>query len=315
MKVGEIMALSLNQITKPQAELLNKSSIIYSIENSARKRPYVEGKTPQLTAKDFSYMLKNLRKIYRLPSSLVRTTKLIKQDLKNGRNSINLNEFVQLQDLLASLGVNTYGFFEVTPEKVFKGYGVPHKYALVLSIPMDKESFKSAPCIECQIEVARVYEQTGTAANTVASFLQGLGFGASPNHSMGGQLDYSMACEWAGIGVVGRHSMAITPQSGPCHRVSVVYVSIENLNAYIRQEPFELEWVKSFCEKCGKCIRSCPTKAILDKPVILEGVCPTSILYDNCSEGFSKYGCGVCIQACPFTVSGYDKIKSMVEIK
>lgn len=307
------MSISLNRIVKPQSDFLNQGGIIFSDEKSATKRLYVEGKKPHLTAKDLKYMVSNLRNIYRLPSTLIKTTKLIKRDIKEGKRNLTISDFQKLKELLETLGVKEYGFFEITSDKVFNGYGVPHKYALVLSIPMDPDRFKLAPSIECQLEVARIYAKTGDAANRVAYFLQGMGYGASPNHSMGGQLDYSMACEWAGIGVVGRHSMAITPKSGACHRISVVYVSIDNFEKYIKLDHLELKWVKSFCEKCGKCIRKCPTNAILDKPVAQEGNNPTKINYEKCCEGFTSYGCGVCIKECPFTTSGYEKIKATLE--
>ncbi len=309
------LALSLNRIVKPQSDLLNKSATIFSDEKSATKRLYVEGKKPKLMTSDFKYMIRNIKKIYRLPSSLIKTIKLIKSDQNKNKNLLTSTEFKQLQELLISLEVEEYGFFEVTPEKIFKGYGVPHRFALVLSIPMNPDSFKSAPSIECQLEVARVYASTGNAANRVAEFLQSKGYGASPNHSMGGQLDYSMACEWAGIGTVGRHSMAITPRSGACHRISIVYVGIDNLHEFIQPNTHELEWVKSFCKKCGKCIRKCPTRAILDRPVIQDGTYSTKIIYENCCEGFTKYGCGICIEECPFTTIGYEKSKYNFENK
>lgn len=309
------MGLSLNRVVKPQSDLLNKSAIIFSDDKSTKKRLYVEGKKPQLTTSDFKYMIRNIQKIYRLPASLMNTIKFIKSDRQKDKRMMTDLDYQQLHELLLSLGVEEYGYFEVTPERLFKGYGVPHKYALVLSIPMKRDSFKSAPSIECQLEVARVYASTGSAANRVADFLQSKGYGASPNHSMGGQLDYSIACEWAGIGIVGRHSMAIIPKSGACHRISIVYVGIDNLHEFIQTDAHELEWVKSFCEKCGKCIKKCPTQAILTQPATANGVNPTKIIYENCCEGFTKYGCGVCIKECPFTMIGYEKLKANFENK
>lgn len=303
------MVLSLNHVVKPQSDLLNERAAISSDEKSVTKRLYVEGKKPKLTARDFEYMISNVKMIYKLPATLINTITLIKSDSHNDKRIMSDVDYKHLHELLISLDVEEYGFFEVTSERIFKGHGVPHKFALVLSIPMNPESFKSAPSIECQFEVARVYASTGNAANRVAGFLQKKGYGASPNHSMGGQLDYSMACEWAGIATVGRHSMAITPKSGACHRISIVYVNIHNLHEFIRPIAYDLEWIKSFCEKCGKCIRKCPTQAILDKPVIQGGTYTARIIYENCCDGFEKYGCGVCIKECPFTTIGYEKIK------
>lgn len=68
-------------------------------------------------------------------------------------------------------------------------------------------------------------------------------------------------------------------------------------------------WIKEFCQKCGKCERKCPTQAILDVPVILDGYNPTRINYEKCSNGFANYGCGICIKECPFSLGSYEKIK------
>lgn len=304
------MGLSLNKIVKPQTTALNERGRVFSSAQSPTKRPYVEGERIKFTNKDIRYLLKNITKIYRLPQTIQTTVKLIKKDHEGLNSRITAAVFNELEKLLQELQVDEYGFFEVMPEQLFKGCGVPHQYALVFSSAMDPDTFKTAPSIVCQVEVAKVYVKTGDIANSVAGFLQKNGFGVSPNHSIGGQLDYSMAAQWAGIGIVGRHSMAITRKNGACQRLSVVYTNIENLGAYIVSNPRNLAWVNEFCQKCGKCIRNCPTEAILQEPVIRDGFNPTRVDYDKCSRGFVNYGCGVCIRECPFTVGNYDQIKS-----
>lgn len=307
---GNLMALSLNKVVKPQTVELNKKALLLSSENSPIKRRYVEGEKPKFTKLDMKYLLKNFKKIYRLPYTIYTTVKLIKKDHVGSNNYLTNEVFNEMEQLLEALQVDEYGFFEIAPEKLFKGCGVPHKYALVFSSAMNPVAFETSPSVECQVEVAKVYVETGDIANKVANFLQNRGFGASPNHSMGGQLDYSMAAQWAGIGIIGRHSMAITRKNGPCHRLSIVYTNIENLDAYIESNALELEWIKEFCKKCGKCIRNCPTGAILQEPLILDGFNPTRVDYEKCCQGFVNYGCGVCIKECPFTSGNYEKIKA-----
>lgn len=308
MKVGTQMGISLNQLVKPQAKELNRKAKIFSDINSPEKRLYVEGHKPHFSSQDIMTLIISLRKIYKLPLTLNRTVKLIKRDCSTQKSLITKQEFGQLIQLLTELQVDDFGFFEVTPERIFRSCGVPYKYALVFSSAMDNKAFENAPCIECQLEVAKVYATTGNIANRVSEFLQKNGFGASPNHSMGGQLDYSMAAEWAGIAVTGRHSMAITKNNGACNRLSVVYTNIENLKEFIMNTE-DMTWIRGFCDKCGKCIRKCPKGAIYENPVILNGINPTRIDYVKCCEGFLEYGCGVCIMECPFTAGNYEKTK------
>jgi ferredoxin len=305
------MGLSLNDVVKPQKEELNKRAVIYANDKSPTKRLYVEGGKSKFSKSDIGTLLKNIGSIYRLPMTLSKAVKLIKSDNSCNSNTMTYDTFVRFEALLKSLGVDDYGFFEISSNQLFKDCGVPHKYALVFSSGMSYDAFKSAPSMICQLEVAKVYSVTGDISNKVSEFLQSEGFGASPNHSMGGQIDYSMALEWAGIGIVGRHSMAITKKNGPCHRVSVVYTNIENLSDFINNNIEDLYWIKDFCQKCGKCIRSCPTNAIYSEPLTQEGQTPTRINYENCCEGFQNYGCGLCIKACPFSSGNYEKLKSL----
>ncbi|MDH8679342.1 4Fe-4S binding protein [Fusibacter bizertensis] len=79
------------------------------------------------------------------------------------------------------------------------------------------------------------------------------------------------------------------------------------MNDFISNPIEDMQWVKSFCQKCGKCIRKCPTNAILQEPVMIDGHNPTRINYESCAEGFTKYGCGICIKECPFSLGNYEK--------
>lgn len=303
------MGFSLNKAVKPQTTELNKKAKVFSNEFSPIKRLYVEGKKERFCKKDLMVMLKSISKIYKVPFSMIKTVKLIKADRPGITKRLTQETFKGFEELLESLGVDDFGFLEVTPERLFKGCGVPHKYALVFSSRMDIDAFNEAPSMECQLEVAKIYSKTGDIANKVATYLQSKGFGASPNHAMGGQLDYSMAAEWAGIAITGRHSMAITKKNGPCHRISVVYTEIDNLSDFISHNNDDMSWINDFCKRCGKCIRTCPTSAILQEPIVLDGTNPTRIDYDKCCEGFINYGCGICIKQCPFSSMNYEKLE------
>lgn len=312
------MGFSLNSAVKPQSKALNKSAIIMSSESSPIKRPYVDAEKHHMEKSDYIYLLKNIKKIYRLPFTMIKTVNLIEKDIKTSKERkkiISREVFSELEILLKDAGVDDFGFFEIAPDKLFKDSGVPHRYGLVLSIGMDPKAFVMAPSIECQLEVANIYVKTGAIANKVASFLQHKGYGASPNHSMGGQLDYSMAVEWAGMGIVGRHSMGITKKNGPCHRLSVVYTNIENLGDFIRSDIEEMRWINDFCKSCGKCVRKCPTNAILSELTVIDSKVPTRIVYERCAEGFGNYGCGICIKECPFTGGKYESLKRGYESK
>lgn len=304
------MSFSLNKVVQPQKKALNKQAKIFSSALSPLKRPYLEGEKPKIKLKDGLMILKCLKDIYKLPLTMKKTVSLIKDQPETNKKKISRSDFDALNQLFKKLNIDDYGFFEIKSERLFKGYGSPYMYGIVISSQMDLQAFKKAPSMNCQLQVAKVYAKTGEDANKVAAFLQNKGYGGCPNHSMGGQLDYSMAAQWAGIARTGKHSMAITKRSGPCHRLSVIYTNIENLGDFISNDIQELSWIQEFCESCENCIKSCPTKAILKKPKVIDGKNPTRIDYNKCCDGFKKYGCGICVKVCPFTQGNYQKIKT-----
>ncbi|MFZ5945794.1 MAG: 4Fe-4S binding protein [Bacillota bacterium] len=278
--------MDLNDIVRPQDEALKDNAAIVSSEKSATKRLYPKDK--RFSFRDIIKLLKNFNKIKRTMPSLYRTIKLIKKGRISDKRVMQKEEFAELDQLMKKLGVDSYGWLEVDSDRVFKGKGIPYKNAIIITIRMDKNEFKYAPSMEGQIEVMRVYGETGVAANEITELLRQKGFNASPNHSLGGSIDYCKAGMDAGLGYIGRHGMLITPENGACHRSAVIYTDIENLSDFISFIDNH-KWIADFCASCGKCIKKCPTGAIYETTKINEYGQVTSIDYDKCCSGFKNY--------------------------
>ncbi|MFI3284692.1 MAG: hypothetical protein R3Y57_06380 [Erysipelotrichaceae bacterium] len=159
------------------------------------------------------------------------------------------------------------------------------------------------------IEVMKVYGDTGVACLKLSDYLRNLHFAAIPNHSLGGNIDYTKAAYKANLGFIGKHGMLITPKNGPCNRLSIVYTNIENLAEFLPAKE-DYSWAASFCAQCKKCVRSCPYQAIYEEAIIDENGHVSCISNQKCGSGFAEYGCAICIAACPFTSVGYKTIKS-----
>ncbi len=260
-------------------------------------------------AKDIRKMLKNRKRIQPTLASLLRTASVIKKhDVnKNYKTMITSEEFARLNEhIINELHMDSWGVAEFTESEIFKGDGIPYKNVLVMSRHMEKDTFvvEQLPNMDCMLEVMKVYGDTGVASLSATEFLRNMDFGAVPNHSLGGNVDYTKAGYKANLGFIGKHGMLITPHSGACNRLSIVYTSIENLNDFLENDK-DYSWGSEFCDKCGKCVRACPHGAIYAKPKIDENGHVECISNPKCGSGFAHYGCAICIAACPFTKQGF----------
>ncbi len=296
-------------MTAPQQKALNKISKIKASDKAKAKGFFPKRK---FTLKDIAKMIKNKNRIKHTMSSLIKSAGVIKahDTAKTYPTKLTAEQFLKLDSFVKSLGMDSWGVCRFAEHEIYKGDAIPYKDVIVLSRHMDDAAFviEKLPNIDCMLEVMKVYGDTGVAALKVAEFLRGIGFGALPNHSLGGNVDYTKAGFKANLGFIGKHGMLITPHSGSCGRLSIVYTSIENLGEFLENGE-DFSWGNSFCEKCKNCVRSCPYDAIYENAKVDENGHVECISNAKCGSGFAHYGCGVCIAACPFTKTGYEKIK------
>ncbi len=297
-------------ITDAQKNEINKISKIKSNEFSKAKGVFPKRK---FKAKDIKKMIENRDKVGPTLKSVFKAASVIKQHEITANYSIKITkeQFVILDNYIKSeLGMDSWGVCTFSEKEIFKGDSIPYKNVIVMSRHMDKEEFipENLPNIDCMIEVMKVYGDTGVACLKLTEFLRKMNFGAVPNHSLGGNVDYTKAGFKANLGYIGKHGMLITPHSGACNRLSIVYTSIENLDDFLENNE-DFSFGKDFCSKCNKCVKSCPYDAIYEESKIDENGHVECISNSKCGSGFANYGCGICIAVCPFTKVGYDKIK------
>ena len=106
-----------------------------------------------------------------------------------------------------------------------------------------------------------------------------------------GDLSHKHAAAAAGLGVMGKNSLLITPQYG--NRVNLVSV-ITNLK--IEPDPVITD---ELCPTgCRLCIEACPTKAIHAGRSVDQGAC-RSHCWTKLDRGFPVLRCWRCRQVCP----------------
>ncbi len=300
-------------ITKGQEKQLNKIATIYGDGASKEKGFFPRDK--KFNNKDKVKLIKNINIIAPTLSSVLKTPKIIKSHNCNEKYKkiILEDDFKELDFTIKEvLGMNSWGICEFKSYDVFKGKGIPYKNVIVMSKNMDKDKFnlKDLPNMDCQLEVMKIYGHTGIASLKVVEFLREKNYGAVPNHSLGGNIDYTKAGYKANLGFIGKNGLLITDKNGACNRLSVVYTSIENLSDFIKNEE-DFSWGSEFCAKCNKCVKTCPFNAIYEKNIIDEEGHVECISNEKCNSGFVHYGCGKCIGCCPFTSVGYEKLKAI----
>lgn len=177
------------------------------------------------------------------------------------------------------------------------------KTVIVLAFEMDYDSINAAPSPMGDIGAMDAYSKMAITAGSLALFIQQLGFNAIPCGNNTG-LSVPQAID-AGLGEAGRHGLLITPKYGP--RVRLAKVITDMPMAYDKPIRFG---VSEFCEVCGKCAETCPTKAIPFGPKTSEainvsnnpGVKKWVLDGEACYIGWNitGSGCGNCIRVCPF---------------
>jgi ferredoxin len=218
-------------------------------------------------------------------------------------------EFIaELETMARGAGAKDIKYVKVPRNAIFQHKGIPHEYAIVFIVEMDQGNMSTAPSFEAFREVAKGYKNLAMIGNKLARHMRKNGFAAYPGTALGGITDYVYLGELAGLGAIGYHGMLITPEEGTRLRINTIYTNITNLPIETENEHL---WVRDFCAMCKKCIRSCPVDAIFDQPVPRGDGGMQCIDHAACRDYFNqKFGCAICLAECPFSVAGYDKVKS-----
>ena len=250
--------------------------------------------------------LKTAPTMLALMSQVARSASFYTHPLPSPKTMAPQELFEEIERTARDEGVTAIRYVSVTDDCIFGRLGVPYRNAIVFTVRMAKDALDTAPSYECFREVERGYLRLAFAANRIAELLRARGFGAYPGTALGGLSDYPRIAELAGLGAIGYHGCLITPGEGALLRANTIYVSIQNLP---QRTPEPTDWIRDFCAMCRRCVRECPAKAIHASPRVLESGRVECIDSAACLNHFSaNYGCGVCIDVCPFSQRSMSEI-------
>jgi len=235
------------------------------------------------------------------------SVKSIKDNPEQPKTHIQEKLHRELEEYLYELGASSIGYTKLPAQWIFQNKGVLHGNVIVITMKMDRERINRAPHPEAEYTVRSTYRDLGHISNLAAVFLRKHGFSAQAGHPLNGQTLYPPLAQLAGLGQLAHSGLIITPEFGPCVRLSAIYTSMENL-------PFNKgnkhTWIEDYCASCGLCIKKCPAEAIYAEPIRHEHGQITYVDNDKCFPYFHyNHGCSVCIKICPFNHVPYDKLK------
>lgn len=244
---------------------------------------------------------------------LMKSAKELDTNPKIGKKTIEKADLDELEAYAYELGVSQIGYTKVNPDFIFKDFEILYDNAIVITMEMEREAIKTAPSDAATGEVWRTYSGLGIIVNKLAYFLRERGYNCHPSPAVGGDVCTPPLAQDAGVGVIGKNGLLITPEFGPSQRIAVVFIDVENLPLQTLADNKHL-WIKGFCEICNNCIRECPGQAIYEQTLTLDDGYPVYVEREKCAPYFSK-NCCTCIAACPFINGNYDKIKANYEDK
>jgi ferredoxin len=183
-------------------------------------------------------------------------------------------------------------------------YGQPvelsHKYAIALTVEMDKYLLSRAPAGPTVMESAQEYLNSGAMTVQLAEFIHQFGYSARAHIDGNYRVVCPLVARDAGLGEIGRMGLLMTPELGPRVRLAVVTTDLPLIPNERKRDGTMID----FCRRCKKCADVCPARAIsFDDRKEIDGVLRWQVSSEACFTYWCRIGtdCGRCMSVCPYS--------------
>lgn len=203
-----------------------------------------------------------------------------------------------------SIGIKDIGYAKINQDLLITDKFIQYPNVIVLTMEMDKEIIEATSGPEAQKLNNSAYKKLGNISYMLSDYLREHGYATEVAHPYESILKFSQLGQEACLGWIGQSGLLISPELGPRQKISAIFVSVTNLPT---KDNNEHSWITDYCEKCGKCIKACPEKALIEKQICC-GEKETEFVKEVCIG--CNQGCTSCIEECPFNQKGYAHIKN-----
>ena len=208
------------------------------------------------------------------------------------------------------LGARSVGITELEAYHLYstigrgERYGEPvdldHKYAIALTIEMEKVLLDRAPYGPTAMESAQQYLNSGAIAVQLAEYIRQLGYSARAHIDGSYRVVCPLVARDAGLGEIGRMGLLMTPELGPRVRIAVVTTDMPLVTGKRTTDLSTLD----FCTRSKKCADACPSKAIsFEDRQEMDGALRWQINSEACFTYWCTVGtdCAICMRVCPYS--------------
>ncbi|MFX1479897.1 MAG: hypothetical protein ACFFCI_17400 [Promethearchaeota archaeon] len=194
-------------------------------------------------------------------------------------------------------GVDLIGYTSLIEDFIFYNLKVYGRNLIILGMEMKWEEIKTAPSINCSIEAFRVYSELGDVTIQLTEYLKEQGYKSEAHHPFGGKFLFPPHAVAAGLGIMGRNGLVITPEFGPRQRWAIISTDAE----IPTRTKIDLQALIDYCKDCGACVRECKGGAAFEDPIYHENSpVITHIDRSKCIESLINNNyCSYCLKICP----------------
>jgi ferredoxin len=211
---------------------------------------------------------------------------------------------------LRKTGAHSVGFTPLKETHLYshKGRGalsgepIEHRHtnAIAITVEMDHEMMQPAPRGSSVMESSEQYLRSGVLALKLAAFIREMGYEATAHIDGNYEVVCPLVAVDAGLGVIGRMGLLMTPDLGPRVRISAVTTTMPLVPSGSKPDLTTIH----FCHLCKKCAVNCPAAAIPEGPMQeIDDTRRWQINSEKCYHFWTTSGtdCGRCMSVCPYS--------------